>query len=216
MRTNLWDTTLVGWAYETASWISLWQGDAHESLEAAIEGRRIAPVGSGSWLMNTCKIASARAKLGERLEVDRELDRAQEALARRAEEPADPQHHFRFDSPKVHQYASDAYAWLHDAPLAARHSRAVIDWAGDPAARTWNPTRTATARINLGQSLLDRGELDAAVEHAMLAFETFLRRDTVVRAAELDEEIRRRWPGEATAMPFHERVAVARTALGTA
>lgn len=207
------DPNLVGWAYETASWILLWQGDVHGSLDAAVEGRRIAPAGSGAWLMNTCKIASGRAKLGERAEVDRELDRAQEALDRRAAEPANPQHHFEFDGPKVHQFASDAYAWLHDVRLTAAHSRAVIDWAGNPAAPTWNPTRTATARVNLGQSFLDGGELDAAVEHSLRAFDTFLRRDTVVRASELDAQMRQRWPHETMTAAFHDRVEAARRAL---
>lgn len=205
---------LVGWSYETASWISLWQGNVFESLDAALEGRRVAPVGSGSWLMNTCKIASARGKLGQRDEVDREFASAFEALEQRGAEPENPQHHFQFDSPKVHQYAADAYAWLHDPELTARHSQAVIDWAGDPAARTWNPTRTATAEVNFGQSMFDRGDLGEAVNHSLLAFDTFLRRDTIVRAAELDEQIQKRWPREPSTRELHDQVAAAKRSLG--
>jgi tetratricopeptide (TPR) repeat protein len=208
------DPNLLAWSLETSSWIALWQGGVHASLDAALEGQRIAPAGSSAWFMTACKIASAQAKLGRRREAERELERVHEELARRTHEPENPQHHFVFDAPKVHQYAADVFAWLHAPRKAAQESRAVIDWAGNPTARTWNPTRTATAQVNLGQSLLEQGEIEAAVEIATRAFDTFLRRDTIIRAGELDEQLRHEWPNEPAARNFHEQVVAARRAIG--
>ena len=90
----------------------------------------------------------------------------------------------------------------------------MIDWAGNPTARTWNPTRTATAQVNLGQSMLEQGEIEAAVEIAARAFDTFLRRDTIIRAGEFDEQLRGEWPNEPAARDFHEQVVAARRAIG--
>lgn len=209
------DPELIGWAYETASWISLWEGRVHDSLTAAEEGARIAPRGSSAWLMNVCKVAACQARLGRLAEVDRGFHRVEQALQERAREPENPQHHFHFDSPKVHQYASDAYTWLHEAELAERHSRAVIAWAGDPRAQTWNPTRTATAQVNLGLTFADRGELDVALAVATPAFDVFLRRDTVIAAENLDEQLLQRWPRDVAASEFHLRLQRARQALRT-
>jgi hypothetical protein len=75
--------------------------------------------------------------------------------------------------------------------------------------------RVADAHIDLGIVHARRGDLDAAVEAGMAAFD-FDRRsltDLVNRAGDLDRVLRQRYRREALAEEFHERFIIARRAL---
>jgi hypothetical protein len=77
--------------------------------------------------------------------------------------------------------------------------------------------RVADAHIDLGIVHARRGDLDAAVEAGMAAFD-FDRRsltDLVNRAADLDRVLRQHYQREALAEEFHERFVTARRALAT-
>jgi tetratricopeptide (TPR) repeat protein len=159
------------------------------------------------------KAASAWARLGRPTEAERELEAAAVAL-RHVAAPEHAQHHFVFDPPKFDSFAATAYVWLGLPERAQEHARAVIRRQTDSAALTHNPTRLATARLDLGQVLLQLGRLDEAFAEGSRAFETFPRRDTLVRARELDAEFQSRHAREPQSAEFHERYLEALRSLG--
>jgi hypothetical protein len=75
--------------------------------------------------------------------------------------------------------------------------------------------RVADAHIDLGIVHVRRGDLDAAVEAGMAAFDIDRRSltDLVNRAGDLDRVLRQRYRREALAEKFHERFVTARRAL---
>jgi hypothetical protein len=77
------------------------------------------------------------------------------------------------------------------------------------------PMRTANARIDLGMVHARRGDLDAAVEEGMKAFEYDRRSltDLVSRGDDLGQILHDRYPRESLAAQFHERLMNARQAL---
>ncbi|WP_433216395.1 hypothetical protein [Microtetraspora malaysiensis] len=77
--------------------------------------------------------------------------------------------------------------------------------------------RVADAHIDLGIVHARRGDLDAAVEQGMGAFDIERKSltDLVNRAGDLDRVLRRRSRCEALANEFHERYVTARRALNT-
>jgi hypothetical protein len=90
----------------------------------------------------------------------------------------------------------------------------VIRSQTDGAAATYNPTRLATARLDLGQVLLQLDRLDEAFAEGSRAFETFPRRDSLVRARELNAEFQTRHAREPRSAEFHERYIDALRSLG--
>ncbi|SDM38417.1 hypothetical protein SAMN05421874_1665 [Nonomuraea maritima] len=77
------------------------------------------------------------------------------------------------------------------------------------------PMRVADAHIDLGIVHARRGDLDAAVEQGLAAFDIDRRSltDLVNRAGDLDRVLRQRYRREALAEEFHERFITARRAL---
>ncbi|WP_204284383.1 hypothetical protein [Microbispora amethystogenes] len=75
--------------------------------------------------------------------------------------------------------------------------------------------RVADAHIDLGIVHARRGDLDAAVEQGMAAFDIERKSltDLVNRAGDLDRVLRQRYRRETLAKDFHERYALARRAL---
>lgn len=198
------DGNLLAWTFETPSWFALFDSRPRETLDYAREGLRSAPAGSSGWMMLKLKLASAWARLGVRGEAEREMEQAA-AVLEGLPAPDQPDHHFVFDPPKFDFYAGTAYAWLRIPERAAEHARAVIQQQQDPETYGLNPSRVAIARLDLGQALLEQGRLDEAVAEAIAAFDTFPRRDHLVRAAELDAELQARHPDAPEVRDFHER-----------
>jgi tetratricopeptide (TPR) repeat protein len=198
------DANLVAWSFETPSWFALYDDRPQTALDYALEGLKEAPAGSSGLIMLRLKAASAWARMGRRTEAERELEAAAGAL-HSVPAPEHPQHHFVFDPPKFDSFAATAYVWLGLRERAQEHARAVIRRQDDPEALTYNPSRLATARLDLGQVLLELGRLDEAFAESCRAFDTFPRRDTLVRARELDAEFQSRHPREPEAREFHDR-----------
>lgn len=75
--------------------------------------------------------------------------------------------------------------------------------------------RVADAHIDLGIVHARRGDLDAAVEQGLAAFDIDRRSltDLVNRAGDLDRVLRQRYRREVLAAEFHERYVTARRAL---
>jgi tetratricopeptide (TPR) repeat protein len=166
--------------------------------------------------MNVLKLAQAWARLGDRLEAERALERAGKIVGDR-EEPDYPDHHFVFDSPKLDFYAGTTYAWLRDPAKVEHYARATIQASGDPQANPrrahWHPSRVSIARVDLAYALLAQGELEEAIHEAAEAFRPFARRDALLRAVELDAELRSRYGREPEVKRFHERLVLARRSV---
>jgi tetratricopeptide (TPR) repeat protein len=208
------DGNLVAWSFETPSWFALYDDRAQTALDYALEGLKEAPARSSGLVMLRLKAASAWARMGRRTEAERELEAAATAL-QGVPAPEHPQHHFVFDPPKYESFAATAYVWLRLPERAQEHARAVIRRQEDPASLTHNPSRLATARLDLGQVLLELGRLDESFAEASRAFDTFPRRDTLVRARELDAEFQSRHAREHEAREFHELYVEALRSLAT-
>jgi tetratricopeptide (TPR) repeat protein len=208
------DGHLVAWAFETPSWFALYDGRPRRALDYALEGLEVAPAGSSGWLMLKLKAASAWARLGNVAETERQVEAAAQVLAG-LPAPERPQHHFVFDPPKLHSLMATAYTWLGLPELAEEHARGLIRAQQDPGSLSHNPTRLAMGRLDLGQALLEQGRLDEALAEAVRAFESFPRRDTMIRAGELDRRLRERYPTASELRHFHELYVQAARFLAT-
>ncbi len=123
---------LIGWCYETASWMSLVDGLWNDVLQAADEGARHSPPRSSARVQNVLKVAQAQAALGDLLAAERALDAAADVVA--GMDPSErPEHHFVFDAAKFEMFAAQVYT------EAGAHSKAA-DYALDLAMR-WTLVR---------------------------------------------------------------------------
>jgi hypothetical protein len=129
--------------------------------------------------------------------------------------PDHPDHHFVFDHAKWVFYAATCYTWLGDDDRAEEHARETIQMHTRPDGTSNAPMRVADAHIDLGIVHARRGDLDAAVEEGMAAFDIDRRSltDLVNRAGDLDRVLRRRYRREVIAQEFHDRFISARQAL---
>ncbi len=122
-----------------------------------------------------------------------------------------------FDHAKWVFYAATAYTWLEDNERAEEHARETIQMHTRPDGTSNAPMSVADAHIDLGIVHARRGNLDAAVEQGMAAFDIDRKSltDLVNRAGDLDRVLRRRYRREALAQEFHERFVAAQRALTT-
>jgi transcriptional regulator with XRE-family HTH domain len=160
---------LIGWSYETASWLSLMDDLWVDVLQAAEEGVQASPPRSSARVQNMLKVAHAAAALRDPTRSERALDAAAEVVA--GMDPTDrPEHHFVFDAAKFDMFASHVYTEAGAAPKAAAHARISIERSDDPnnPAR-YHPIRAMAARVDLASALLELGELDEACGAATAA-----------------------------------------------
>lgn len=204
---------LVGWAHEMAAWFALVEGRYEDVVTAARMGQAVAGT-SSAMVQLTLQEARGLARIGDRRQADRALTRGAEVLGR-LPIPEHPDHHFVFDHAKWIFYAATCYTWLADDERAEEHARETIQMHTRPDGSSNAPMRVADAHIDLGIVHARRGDLDAAIEHGMAAFD-FERRsltDLINRAGDLDRILRQRYRRESFAQEFHERFAVGRRAL---
>lgn len=153
---------LIGWSYETASWLSLMDDLWGDVLEAAEEGVLVSPPRSSARVQNMLKVAHAAAALREPTRSERALDAAAEVVA--SMDPSDrPEHHFVFDAAKFDMFAAHVYTEAGAAQKAAAHARISIERSDDPGnPARYHPIRAMAARVDLASALLELGELDQA------------------------------------------------------
>ncbi|MBN6058602.1 hypothetical protein JYK22_42180, partial [Nonomuraea sp. RK-328] len=204
---------LMGWAHEMSAWFALVEGRYEDVVTAARMGQAVAGQTS-AMVQLTLQEARGLARIGDRREADRALTRGAEALGH-LPMPDNPDHHFVFDHAKWVFYAATCYTWLADDDRAEEHARETIQMHTRPDGTSNAPMRVADAHIDLGIVHARRGDLDAAVENGIAAFDIDRRSltDLVNRAADLDRVLRRRYRREALAEEFHERFVTARRAL---
>ena len=169
LGTEVGHAEIVGWSYETASWLSFVDFRWEDMLEAADEGVRRSPPRYSAIVQNTLKVAHARAALGDPAGAERALD-ATLTLVARMDQTDRPESHFVFDAPKFDKFASEVYADAGMPVKAAYHARISIarsDHPDDPARN--HPMRASSARMALASALLDLGELEEACAAASTA-----------------------------------------------
>ncbi|MEV6865735.1 hypothetical protein AB0M44_32660 [Streptosporangium subroseum] len=206
---------LMGWAHEMSAWFALVEGRYEDVVTAARMGQAVAGHSSAQ-VQLTLQEARGLARIGDRREADKALTRGADALAK-LPLPGNPDHHFVFDHAKWVFYAATAYTWLEDNDRAEEHALETIQMHTRPDGTSNAPMRVADAHIDLGIVHARRGNLDAAVEQGMAAFDIDRRSltDLVNRAGDLDRVIRQRYHRQKLAQEFHERYVTARRALNT-
>ncbi|WP_326636366.1 hypothetical protein OIE67_02885 [Nonomuraea fuscirosea] len=169
---------------------------------------------SSAMVQLTLQEARGLARIGDRREADRALTRGAEVLST-LPMPEHPDHHFVFDHAKWVFYAAICYTWLSDDDRAEEHARETIQMHMRPDGTSNAPMRVADAHIDLGIVHARRGDLDAAVDRGLAAFDIDRRSltDLVHRAGDLDRVLRQRYRREALAEESHERFVTARRAL---
>ncbi|MFF0572454.1 hypothetical protein [Streptosporangium saharense] len=162
----------------------------------------------------TLQEARGLARIGNRRDADKALTREADILAK-LPLPTNPDHHFVFDHAKWVFYAATAYTWLEVNDRAEEHALETIQMHTRPDGSSNAPMRVADAHIDLGIIHARRGDLDAAVEQGMTAFDIDRKSlsDLVHRAGDLDRVLRQRYRRETLAQEFHERYVTARRAL---
>jgi tetratricopeptide (TPR) repeat protein len=206
---------LISWAHEMSAWFALVEGRYEDVVTAARQGQALAGQSSAQ-VQLTLQEARGLARIGDRREADKALSRGADILAK-LPIPENPDHHFVFDHAKWVFYAATAYTWLEDNDRAEEHALETIQMHTRPDGTSNAPMRVADAHIDLGIIHARRGDLDAAVEQGMAAFDIERKSltDLVNRAADLDRVLRQRYHREALAEEFHERYVTARRALTT-
>ncbi|MFI6991636.1 hypothetical protein [Nonomuraea wenchangensis] len=204
---------LMGWAHEMSAWFALVEGRYEDVVTAARMGQAMAGT-SSAMVQLTLQEARGLARIGDRREADRALTRGAEVLSS-LPMPEHPDHHFVFDHAKWVFYAATCYTWLADDDRAEEHARETIQMHTRPDGTSNAPMRVADAHIDLGIVHARRGDLDAAVDEGMAAFDIDRRSltDLVNRAGDLDRVLRQRYRREALTEEFHERFVTARRAL---
>ncbi|MFI9594312.1 hypothetical protein [Nonomuraea sp. NPDC052265] len=204
---------LMGWAHEMSAWFALVEGRYEDVVTASRMGQAVAGT-SSAMVQLTLQEARGLARIGERREADRALTRGAEVLSS-LPMPDHPDHHFVFDHAKWVFYAATCYTWLADDDRAEEHARETIQMHTRPDGTSNAPMRVADAHIDLGIVHARRGELDAAVDEGLAAFDIDRRSltDLVNRAGDLDRILRQCYRQEALAEEFHERFVTARRAL---
>ncbi|MEU8058168.1 hypothetical protein [Microbispora bryophytorum] len=203
----------MGWAHEMSAWFALVEGRYEDVVTAARQGQALAGQSSAQ-VQLTLQEARGLARIGDRREADKALSRGADILAK-LPIPENPDHHFVFDHAKWVFYAATAYTWLEDNDRAEEHALETIQMHTRPDGTSNAPMRVADAHIDLGIVHARRGDLDAAVERGMAAFDIERKSltDLVNRAGDLDRVLRQCYRREALTEEFHDRYLMARQAL---
>jgi hypothetical protein len=206
---------MIGWSYETASWLSIADGLWGDVLEAAEEGLRRSPPRSSAKVQNILKVAHATAALHDPTRSERALDAAAEVVA--GMDPTErPEHHFVFDAAKFDMFAADVYTEAGAASKAVEHARISIarsDDTGNPA--RYHPKRASAARVDLGTALLELGELDEACAAATAALRTPFPLPRIAgQVGGLLVRMRKQYPKEPEVAVLADEYQLAQAALG--
>lgn len=155
---------IQAWTLETRAWDLLTAGDFRQALQLSQHAQAVAPRGSSAFVQATAQEGRAWARLGDRAQTGKALQRV-EQLAGARPVPDHPEHHYQYDPAKAHSYAATTLAWAGD-PAAESVARDVIAELESQGAR---PRRVASARLDLALALLGADKPDEAAGHARRA-----------------------------------------------
>jgi hypothetical protein len=128
--------------------------------------------------------------------------------------PANPEHHFAFDAPKLTFYAAMCFTWLHQTDQAEEHARQVIAHSTEtPRVLRW-PTRFAVAYVDLALLAAQRGQPDEAALRGTAALDSGrIVASTLGWFAELDDLLVRDHGALPEVQDFHERYTMVRRSV---
>ncbi|MBL7502452.1 helix-turn-helix transcriptional regulator [Frankia sp. CNm7] len=162
---------IIAWCYETRAWQALTSSQFRIAVELSRAARSFAPRGSSIAIQAAAQEGRGWARLGSREETYRAIDRVQK-MASSLNDPARPEHHYRYDPAKAVSYTATTLTWIRD--LAAEDfAREVIRKIGAPMSLPprW-PRRAVMASIDLALTLTYAGKSDEALHAAMGAVES--------------------------------------------
>ncbi|MGW8381068.1 helix-turn-helix domain-containing protein [Streptomyces sp. ODS28] len=155
------------WTYETEAWRVLTAGDYPRAVELARAAQEMAPRGGSAEIQATAQEGRARARLGERREAYRAIDRVR-GLAAAMQLRARPEHHYQYDPAKASAYEATTLAWAGDPAAEAPAREVIARLTPGGSAAVW-PRRAVSAHLDLALTLLSCNRLDEACDAAQKA-----------------------------------------------
>lgn len=162
---------IIAWCYETRAWQALTSNDFRMAVDLSRAAQSFAPRGSSVAIQAAAQEGRGWARLGARKDTYSAIDQIQKMTAS-LEDPARPEHHYRYDPAKSVSYAATTLTWIRD-PAAEDFAREVMRRIGAPmsAPPRW-PRRAAMASIDLALTLTYLGKSDEALEAALGAVDS--------------------------------------------
>jgi hypothetical protein len=185
------------------AWFALTQGRFHQAAEAAERGQAVAP-GTTVHVQLVAQEAKAKARLGDS-DLHTVLERGKEILDH-LPYPDRPDNHFKVDPAKWDYYAMDVHRIAKDDELATQYARAVIKDNITPDGIELSPMRIAECRLTLGVVAGREGDLEQAVTLGISGLKEGRQSKPPLQmiSAELDQELRQRFPSEGLVSEFEE------------
>jgi len=194
---------IVGWGYEMTAWFALTQGRFSQAVDAAERGQAVA-TGTTVHVQLIAQEAKAKARLGDS-DLHTVLERGKEILDH-LPYPDRPDNHFKVDPAKWDYYAMDVHRIAKDDELANQYARAVIKDNITPDGVELSPMRIAECRLTLGVVAGREGDLEQAVTLGISGLKEGRQSKPPLQmiSAELDKELRQRFPNEGLVSEFEE------------
>ncbi|MFI5690931.1 helix-turn-helix domain-containing protein [Kribbella sp. NPDC051586] len=194
---------ITGWGHEMTAWFALTQGRFRQAVAASQRGQAAAP-NSSVTVQLLAQEAKAKARLGESgltalLESGREM-------LHHLPYPDRPDNHFKVDPSKWDYYSMDIHRMAGDNEQATEYAETVIRDNTAPDGTELSPMRISECRITLGFVAGRRGDLEQAVDRGVEGLKDGRQSKVHLRmiAAELDQELRRHFPGESLIVEFED------------
>lgn len=186
---------IVGWGHEMTAWFALTQGRFRQAVDASRRGQAVARSTSVQ-VQLIAQEAKARARLGES-GLTTLLESGRDLLAE-LPYPDRPDNHFKVDPAKWDYYSMDIHRMAQDNAQASEYAGSVIHDNIAPDGTELSPMRIAECRLTLAFVAGREGDLEEAVELGVEGLKDGRQSKVHLRmiASELDQELRRRFPGE--------------------
>jgi transcriptional regulator with XRE-family HTH domain len=187
---------IVGWGHEMTAWFALTQGRFRQAVDASRRGQASAQ-GTSVQVQLIAQEAKARARLGES-GLTNLLESGRDLLAE-LPYPDRPDNHFKVDPAKWDYYSMDIHRMAQDNIRATEYATSVIHDNIAPDGTELSPMRISECRLTLAFVAGREGDLQEAVGQGVEGLKDGRQSKVHLRmiASELDQELRRRFPGEA-------------------
>jgi tetratricopeptide (TPR) repeat protein len=206
---------LIAWSRELETWFALTEGRYRDAANMAAMATSMGSETSAT-VQLIMQEARAWARLKNRSAAENAIERGYSLLQKLP--IATYPRHFVYDKTKFPFYVASCYQWLGDDVKAEKYAKQVFEECEENGTTLRSPMRMADVHLTLGLIYTKRGELEQAVDSGDQAL-TYDRKSgpsLLLRAAELDRAIRRRFPSESVGVEFHEKVESCRQELETA
>ncbi|GAA2818927.1 hypothetical protein GCM10010522_40880 [Kribbella solani] len=194
---------IVGWGHEMTAWFALTQGRFRQAVEASRRGQAVAQ-GTSVQVQLLAQEAKARARLGES-GLSTLLESGRDLLAE-LPYPDRPDNHFKVDPAKWDYYSMDIHRMARDDVQASEYATSVIGDNIAPDGTELSPMRISECRLTLAFVAGRQGDLERAVDLGIEGLKDGRKSKVHLRmiASELDQELRRRFPGEESVASLEE------------